>query len=181
MQAQAADFDLGRVARGIRLKFGRCHRLACDDCVSPCREFGGYSLALQGERSGLGWPFGKDDGIFRIGAETVLTRLEPEQASQGQPFLLEILNQFAFPLVERLLVGRVGPDWSRLSAAGAIAHNTESAATAKITLTFAIHTFRYSLTSGRGSRPRPSKICANSLTSGPCRWPFEAKVSRLFN
>jgi len=100
MQAQTSDFDDCRVPGRIGLEFGRCYRLARDDCVGRRNEFGGHRLVLQKERSGLGWAFGEDDGIFRISAKIVLTRLEPEQASQWQPFLLEIVNEFGFPFFE---------------------------------------------------------------------------------
>ena len=44
--------------------------------------------------------FGKNESTFRIGAEGVRARLEPEQSGQRQPFLFQILNQVGFPLVE---------------------------------------------------------------------------------
>ena len=107
MQAQASDFDLRSVAGRVRLKFGGGYGFARNQRVCLRRELGGYGLALQTERSRSGWTFGEDEGIFWIGAEAVLARLEPEQASQGQPFLLKILHQFAFPF-DRMTAGRPG-------------------------------------------------------------------------
>ena len=100
VQAQPSHLDHGRIARHIRLKFGRGYWLACDCCIGPRSEFRGYILPLQGERSGMGWPFREDDGVFRVTAKAVVAQLEPEKACQRQPFLLEIFDQFAFPFVE---------------------------------------------------------------------------------
>src|SRR4029077_14735429 len=108
MQAQASHFDHRRITRRIGLKRERGYWLACGGrivCGGKCRS---YSFARQGERSGMGRPFGKYDCIFSISSKAVLARLEPEQSSQRQPFLFKIFDMFAFPFIEGLLVSGVG-------------------------------------------------------------------------
>ena len=49
------------------------------------QQFEGDIFVFQIEFSSVRWAFGKDDRIARIGAESVRTGLEPEQAGQRQP------------------------------------------------------------------------------------------------
>ena len=92
---------------GVGLKFGCGGGFALDDRVGFRSESGGHGLPLQVERSGVGRAFRENDGIFRISAKSVLARLQPEQSGQRQPFLFEIVDQFTFPFLERLLVGGI--------------------------------------------------------------------------
>src|SRR5438270_1192585 len=51
---------------------------------------------------------GKDDCIVACAAETICPRFQPEQSREYEPVLLEIIDQFGFPFLERLHVSGVG-------------------------------------------------------------------------
>src|SRR5438067_5846359 len=106
VETQAAHLHDGDTLGSIGFHFRASDWLARHCGLHTRRKFYAYIFALQDEPSPVTRSFGENDDVVLIRTETVLARLQPEQACHRQPLLLPVLHKFSFPLVEPLLVSR---------------------------------------------------------------------------
>src|SRR6202043_4026178 len=108
MKSQSSHLNVRNVLGGVGIELGCGHPFALDRGLGFRQKLENNVLPVEIEFSRMGWTFWEHDLAGGIASESVRTRFEPEQASEGQPIFLQSGSLLGLPFLERLYISGIG-------------------------------------------------------------------------